>query len=188
MNLPNKLTVLRVVLVPVFLVFLLVSGIPYNYSFAFLVFTAASLTDLLDGNIARKRNLVTNFGKFLDPLADKILVTGALIAFVELRLASCIAVIIIVTRDFIVSAIRLIAVNNGRVVAANIWGKLKTVIQMVTIISVLLAMQLSISFGWFSTDLVIKCSNIAVWVLAAVTAISGWTYLAQNKDLISKDK
>lgn len=185
MNLPNKLTLARAVLVPVFLTFLLIPAIPYNYLFACIVFAIASLTDYFDGKIARSRNIVTTFGKFLDPLADKILVTGALIAFVQLGLAHSVAVIIIVARDFMVSGIRMLAVSsNGKVIAANWWGKVKTALQMIVILVVLAACQMAAgSAPLFSA--VQLWSGIAVWALAAYTLFSGIVYVVQNKELIN---
>lgn len=184
MNLPNKLTVLRTILVPVFLLFLLCSGIPNNYLWACIVFAVASFTDFLDGQIARKYNLVTNFGKFLDPLADKILVTCAIIAFVALDLASPIAAIIIVARDFMVSGLRLVAVSsNGKVIAANWWGKVKTALQMVSIVGILLAMQFA-AYGSLELAAVERWSNWITWFLAGFTGLSGAVYLAQNASLL----
>ncbi len=208
MNLPNKLTVLRTLLVPVFLLFLLVSSIPGNYLWAFIVFVAASLTDFFDGRIARKNNMVTTFGKFLDPLADKILVTCALVAFTALGLCHPVACIIIIARDYMVSAIRLLAVSDGgKVIAANIWGKIKTALQMVSICAVLLALHIAVEierayfmsntsiYGFFDLlsptgvyATVVTASNIAMWVLAAVTALSGAVYLKQNIHLIDTFK
>lgn len=188
MNLPNKLTILRAVLVPVFLVFLLIPTIPYNYLLAFVVFCIASFTDFLDGRIARKNNMVTSFGKFMDPLADKVLVTSALIALCALGFAPPVAGIIIVARDFMVSAIRLAAVSSeGKVIAANIWGKIKTAFQMVAICGVLLALHFASIYQVIVPD-VIFYSNIAMWALAAVTAISGGIYLKQNIELINTFK
>ncbi len=188
MNLPNKLTILRAVLVPVFLVFLLIPSIPYNYLLAFVVFCVASFTDYLDGRIARKHNMITSFGKFMDPLADKVLVTSALIALCSLGFAPAAAVIIIVARDFLVSAIRLVAVSNdGKVIAANIWGKVKTALQMVVICALLLALHFA-SIYQVIFPAVIFYGNIGMWLLAAVTAISGGVYLKQNIELINTFK
>ena len=130
MNLPNKLTMLRVILIPFFVVCEL---IPYSWGkwAALVIFVAASITDKLDGTIARKYNLITNFGKFMDPLADKLLVCSAMICFVGLGTLAPWIVIIIVAREFIISGFRLIAAENGRVIVAGIWGKAKTVVQMI---------------------------------------------------------
>ena len=123
MNLPNKLTILRIVMVPFFVFFLLADFVPHRYLFALILFCAASYTDHLDGKIARRDNLITNFGKLMDPLADKILVMSALICLVKLDLASAVCVILIMLREFAVTSVRLLAVEQGRVIAANNWGK-----------------------------------------------------------------
>ena len=138
MNLPNKLTILRIIMVPFFVFFLLAEFVPHRYLFALILFCAASYTDHLDGKIARRDNLITNFGKLMDPLADKILVVSALICMVRLDLASTVCVLLIMVREFAITSIRLLAVEQGRVIAANNWGKLKTVSQMVAIIAILL--------------------------------------------------
>lgn len=133
MNLPNRLTILRIVLVPFFIAAILIP-FPFHYLAALAVFGAASLTDYFDGTIARKRNLVTNFGKFSDPLADKILVLSALLCFVQNGLCDALLVIVVIFREFAVSSVRLMAASEGKVVAANIWGKVKTVTQITAII------------------------------------------------------
>src|SRR5574344_870006 len=135
MNLPNKLTVIRVILVPLFMFFFYFNSIPGNYIIALVLFAVASITDSLDGYIARKNKLVTDFGKFLDPLADKVLVTAALCCFVEKGLMSAVPLTIIVSREFMVSGLRLVTASKGVVVAAGIWGKLKTAFTMVAIIA-----------------------------------------------------
>ena len=139
MNLPNKLTILRVIMIPFFVFFMLVdvAGV-YTKYIALALFCIASLTDLLDGKIARKHNLVTNFGKFMDPLADKLLVCAAMICLVEMDRIESWVVIIIMSREFIISGFRLIASDNGIVIAASMWGKVKTVIQMTMIIVLIL--------------------------------------------------
>ena len=136
MNLPNKLTLGRIILVPFFVAALLIPFFLHTIV-ALVLFIAASITDMLDGRIARKRNLITDFGKFADPLADKILVLAALLCFVQNGWCDCIAVIIVLFREFTVTSIRLIAAAKGEVIAANIWGKVKTVTQMVAIITIL---------------------------------------------------
>ena len=149
MNLPNKLTLLRVMLIPFFLLFMYINT-PFHYLTALVIFAAASITDALDGKIARKRGLVTNFGKFLDPLADKILVIAALTVFVELddiRMGA-IPLIIISAREFMVSGLRLLAADSGIVVAAGIWGKLKTAFTMVTIVGILFWLSLCYDFSF----------------------------------------
>ena len=139
MNLPNKLTILRTIMIPVFLIFLYIPGLGMTGDvLAATIFVLASFTDLLDGKIARKYNLVTNFGKFMDPLADKLLVCSALIALVDLDRIPAWVVIIIIAREFIISGFRLIASDNGVVIAASYWGKFKTTFQMIMIILLIL--------------------------------------------------
>ena len=142
MNLANKLTLLRVILVPVFLIFLIGKGIPYGSIIATLIFIIASLTDQLDGYIARSRNQITNFGKFMDPLADKLLVTAALVSLSEMHLISGWIVVVIIAREFAVSGLRTLAASDGIIIAASWWGKLKTVTQMAAIITLLLKQDL----------------------------------------------
>lgn len=137
MNLPNKLTVLRVILIPFFLLFVLLFQIPHHMVFALIVFAAASITDWFDGKIARKHNLVTTFGKFLDPLADKLLVMTALICFTFERWIDPVAVVLILAREFMVTGLRLVVASEGVVVAAGIWGKLKTAFTMVALIAIM---------------------------------------------------
>lgn len=176
MNLPNKLTVLRVIMVPFFVFFMLTDvGGAANKWIALVLFIVASLTDMLDGKIARKYNLVTNFGKFMDPLADKLLVCSALICMIELDRLPAWFVIIIIAREFIISGFRLIAAENGVVIAANYWGKFKTVSQMVLIILLILNFD-----GFFAV-----LTQIFFWISLALTVISLITYIVQNKKVIS---
>lgn len=190
MNLPNKLTVLRIVLVPFFAAVLLIDFPLHNLA-ALALFGAASLTDLFDGKIARKRGLVTDFGKFADPLADKILVISALLCFVQLGICDCVAVIIVLFREFTVTSIRLIAASKGQVIAANIWGKVKTVSQIIAIICVLV-MQIVLDIGKLGLSL--PCGiggvffiigEVLIWISTFFTIISGVIYVAQNKQFIS---
>ncbi len=191
MNLPNKLTLLRVLLIPVFLVMIYVEAISYHFLWALVVFAAASFTDMLDGKIARKRGLVTNFGKFLDPLADKVLVITGLIVFVsldEIRM-SAIPLIIIVAREFMVSGLRLLAAEEGVVVAAGIWGKLKTAFTMVTLVVGLLYLTVAFDFGvavpdWFRTWVL----GGLIWISTALTILSGLVYLKGCWSYIDSDK
>lgn len=194
MNLPNKLTLLRVFLIPFFLLFMYIE-IPFHYLFALLIFTAASITDALDGKIARARNLVTNFGKFLDPLADKVLVISALAVFVEIPEINMGAIpfIIICAREFMVSGLRLLAADSGIVVAAGIWGKLKTAFTMVAIIASLVWMSachdFSFGFPQFFAEVVDKYVIPAlIWISVALTVISGAIYLKGYWHLIDSDK
>ena len=188
MNLPNKLTLLRIILVPFFIIAMLVN-FPFHYLVAGCIFGVASVTDTLDGKIARSRNLVTDFGKFADPLADKILVLTALVCFLQVGLLGsfgAIPVIIVLFREFAVSGIRLVAASSGKVVAANIWGKIKTVSQMVGI-SVIFAMQvvlevlnaMKVSTG-FITEVFYYIGNSLILLSKLFTFISGIIYLKDN--------
>ena len=175
MNLPNKLTVLRVVMIPFFVVFMLTGlGGDYGNYIALAIFIIASLTDLLDGKIARKRNLVTNFGKFMDPLADKLLVCSALICLVEMERLAAWMVIVIIAREFIISGFRLIASDNGVVIAASYWGKFKTTFQMIMII--LLILDLGGVFAVIETAV--------TWIALILTVVSLIDYLVKNKGIL----
>lgn len=178
MNLPNKLTIIRVLLIPFFVFFLLVpvAGDASRY-IALVIFIVASLTDLADGKIARKYNLVTNFGKFMDPLADKLLVCSALICFVEMSLLPAWIVIIIISREFIISGFRLIASDNGVVIAASYWGKFKTTSQMIMI--VLLIAQLP---GTVFDIL----EQLFIYIALILTVVSLIDYLIKNKNVLKQ--
>ncbi len=177
MNLPNKLTILRVIMVPFFVLFMLTNiGGEANKWIALSIFVVASFTDFLDGNIARKYNLVTNFGKFMDPLADKLLVCSAMICLVEMEKLPAWIVIIIIAREFIISGFRLVASDNGVVIAASYWGKFKTVFQMAMII--VLIMDLGGAF-----DLIGKCLII---IALALTIISLFDYIYKNKQVLTQ--
>lgn len=200
MNLPNRLTVARVLIVPVFLVVMLAPcGIAYRSLWALILFAAASYTDRLDGRIARRTNQVTNFGKFMDPLADKILVMSALICFVQFGLAEAWMVILILAREFLVTGIRLIAAERGRVIAANRWGKAKTVSQICAIIAVLafrfvlelveagrvprfavLGADCASAFG--------RAGNILILIATVFSVVSGAVYLIRNRSLVDAMK
>ncbi len=195
MNLPNKLTLIRAFLVPVFLVLALIDPIPFNFTASLAVFAAASLTDALDGHIARKNNLVTTFGKFLDPLADKVLVIAALAVFVDLDIISSVPFVIIIAREFMVSGLRLVAADSGVVVAAGFWGKLKTAFTMVSIVLILVVLAASRDFEWFGLELssgVETAVNVVIqtliWISTVLTVISGLVYLKGYWKLIDTDK
>ncbi len=174
MNLPNKLTVLRVILVPFFVAFLLLSKSSESLKWiALVLFIAASLTDLLDGKIARKYNLVTTFGKFMDPLADKVLTISGMICLIELGRIPSWIVVIIVAREFIISGFRLIATEHGIVIAANYWGKFKTTFQMIMIILMIV-----------NLPALSMVTNIVMWIALALTIISLITYIQQNMDVV----
>ena len=192
MNLPNKLTLLRIFLVPLFVAAMLIPFPLHNF-IALALFAAASITDLFDGRIARKRNLVTDFGKFADPLADKILVLAAMLCFVQNGLCDCVAVIIVLLREFAVTSIRLIAAAKGEVVAANIWGKVKTVTQMTAIIAILIMQSVCDFMTLSGTDipeLMTKCfflsGELLIWISTVFAIISGVIYLKQNWKFIDR--
>ena len=194
MNLPNKLTLLRVFLIPFFLICMYLK-FPFHYMAALAIFSAASITDALDGKIARSRNLVTNFGKFLDPLADKVLVLAALAVFVEIRdiRVGAIPLIIISAREFMVSGLRLLAANSGVVVAAGLWGKLKTAFTMIAIITALVWLSachdFSFNFPQTFCDIVdIWLIPALIWISTVLTIISGAIYLKGYWNLIDTDK
>jgi len=177
MNLPNKLTVLRVILIPFFVFFLLFD--PSNDVFkwvALAIFVIASLTDMLDGKIARKYNLITDFGKFMDPLADKLLVCSAMIGLIELGRIPSWIVIIIIAREFVISGFRLIAADKGRVIAASYWGKFKTTFQMIMVI---------LMIANINHPVISILTTVIMWVALALTIISLVDYLVKNKDVMS---
>ena len=190
LNLPNKLTLIRMVLAPIYLALMLIE-FPYHYIVALAVFSVASLTDMLDGKIARKNNLITVFGKLLDPLADKMLTTAALLAFMREGWCSIWIVMIVLTREFAVAGVRLIATAQGIVIPANYWGKAKTVSQMVFTIVIMLLAELDATFdifanaGWFTLA---RVSNIMLWITAVLTVVSGITYFVDSKKLIDFSK
>ena len=181
MNLPNKLTVLRVILIPFFVVFLLLS--PGNDLFKWIslaIFIIASLTDMLDGKIARKYNLITDFGKFMDPLADKLLVCSAMICLIDLGKIPSWVVVIIIAREFVIRGFRLVAADNGRVIAASYWGKFKTTFQMIMVI--LMIADLGAVIPYY--DIV---TTIIMWIALVLTIISLCDYIVKNKDVMSGD-
>ena len=180
MNLPNKLTVCRVILIPFFVFFLLFD--PASVSFKWIaigIFVIASLTDMLDGKIARKYNLITDFGKFMDPLADKLLVCSAMIGLIELGRIPSWIVIVIIAREFVISGFRLIASDNGRVIAASYWGKFKTTFQMIMVILMIADIQNNVFY---------MLTQVIMWIALALTIISLVDYLVKNKDVMNGSK
>ena len=174
MNLPNTITMIRIALVPVFMIVAL-SGIPYASFIATVIFTIASITDGLDGYIARKYNLVTNFGKFVDPLADKLLVTSALLIFVEMGIMPAWAVMLVISRDLIISSLRMLAAARGRVIQAVFSGKLKTTVHIICIILLMLNI------------LPPSIQTSAVWVMVIMSVYSCIDYMAKNIDILKDD-
>ena len=177
MNLPNKLTIFRVILIPFFIIFLLIPITSYDKWIALAIFIVASLTDLLDGKIARKYNLVTNFGKFMDPLAYKLFVCSALICLIELNKIPSWMVIIIIAREFIISGFRLVAADNGVVIAASYWGKFKTTFQMVAV-CLLIA----------DLEMLNVITQIILWIAVVLTVVSLIDYLIKNKNVMKESK
>ena len=176
MNLPNKLTIARVIMIPFFVLFLLIGlGGAASKWIALAIFIIASLTDLLDGHIARKYNLVTNFGKFMDPLADKLLVCAAMICLVEMGRLPAWIVIVIISREFIISGFRLIASDNGRVIAASYWGKFKTTFQM---------LMICLMIADIAQIAVVTAA--VMWIALVLTVVSLVDYLVKNKDVLSE--
>ncbi len=179
MNLPNKLTILRVIMIPFFVAALLYDG-GANQNMRYVaaaLFIIASLTDMLDGKIARKYNLVTNFGKFMDPLADKLLVCSALICMIELRELPAWMVIVIISREFIISGFRLVASDNGVVIAASYWGKFKTTFQMIGVVLLI-----------FNIPVLSTLTTIIVWIALALTVISLVDYIVKNAGVLTEGK
>lgn len=190
-NTPNKLTIGRIIATPFFMAALMIE-FPYHYAIALLIFAAASLTDMIDGKMARKYNLVTDFGKFLDPLADKMLTTAAFLVFIKLGIGWQITwiVFIVLFREFMIASLRLVTVSSGgKVIAANIWGKIKTVSQMAGIILALASYSLISDFG--ITGIKAGCDaaiSVLLWISAVLCVVSGAIYLAACKDHIDPTK
>ena len=196
MNLPNKLTLTRIVLVPVFMIFVSLTSLdavangtfqPLYYLLAGIVFAAASFTDFLDGHLARKWNMVTDFGKFADPLADKLLTTVAFIYMMRDGVCSPVVLCIILAREFAVSGLRMVAAGakDGKVIAANMWGKVKTVLQMLTVLFYYFAAALAGPADVMAVGLI---TQILCWLCGAATVLSGGIYLWQNRSLFMQAK
>ncbi len=200
MNLPNRLTAARILIIPFFLAALLgrwPAG--YHYLLALILFSAAALTDRIDGQIARARNQITDLGKFMDPLADKLLIVSALISLLADGLVNPWAVVLIVAREFMVTGLRLVAVEKGRVIAANRWGKAKTISQMAAVFTIL-ALQFVQEladggrlepftvFGMPSARAFADMGNVLLWISAVLTVASGLIYFAQNIDVVKNAK
>ena len=184
MNLPNKISLLRIILVPIFLIFLLVKfTVPfgrYTIYVAIFIFIFAAMTDSLDGYIARKHGLITKLGKLIDPLADKMLISGALIALVSLGEISVWPAFIIITREFAVTGFRAIASTEGHIIAASIWGKFKTILQIIAIVAVMINISIfKIPFDG---------TSILIWIATIVTVISGVDYIVKGWHLLRGEK
>ncbi len=180
MNLPNKLTILRVILIIPFVLCMLLPGLGATGKYvAVAIFIIASLTDMLDGKIARKNNLVTNFGKFMDPLADKLLVCSAMICLTANDKLAAWIVIVIISREFIISGFRLVASDNGVVIAASYWGKFKTTFQMIMIVMLILD---------FDNDIYRVCATTVTYIALILTVVSLIDYIAKNKEVLKEQK
>lgn len=195
MNLANKLTILRILLIPFFLIFITIKGVTYGKLIAIAIFIVASITDKLDGYIARSRNQVTRFGKFMDPLADKLLVTAALISLVEYRIIPNWVATIIIAREFAVTGLRTVAAAEGIVIAASKWGKAKTVTQIIAIVLALVNLNYNhVSLGIirrfinYPHKFLNVTTDIAMGLAVIITIISGVDYFVKNKEVMRTDK
>ncbi|MDE5995034.1 MAG: CDP-diacylglycerol--glycerol-3-phosphate 3-phosphatidyltransferase [Oscillospiraceae bacterium] len=195
LNTPNKLTIARMIITPLFLAVIMKENLPHKFLWAMLIFITASITDAVDGKLARKNNQVTNFGKLLDPIADKVLTTAALLAFMKLGLCNIWIVMIVLTREFAIASIRMIAASNGVVIPANIWGKLKTVSQMVFTIAIMLLGEVYSYAENFVPGVTVprfltlsNISNTLLWITAVLTVISGIIYIKDSKNAIDYSK
>ncbi len=186
MNLPNRLTLVRIILTPFYLAAMVID-FNYHYLLAALIFIVASITDFLDGKIARKNNIVTTFGKLCDPVADKMLTTAALLAFMQIGICNIWIVMIILTREFLVTSFRLVATSQGVVIAAGIWGKIKTASQMVFSIAIMIGIHFVEAFN-LDFEMFSLVSNILLWITAGLTVVSGIKYLYDGKKVIDFSK
>lgn len=197
-NTPNKLTIARIIITPVYLAVILWDSLPHRFLIATLIFSIAAITDAIDGKLARKNNQITNFGKLLDPIADKVLTTSALLAFMTMGLCNIWIVMIVLTREFTIASIRMIAAANGVVIPANIWGKVKTVSQMTFTILIMLICETDyIIRDVIKSDILLKLpefinvasvSNLLLWITAILTVISGVIYIKDSKNVIDFSK
>lgn len=198
LNTPNKLTIARMIITPIYLAVILWEGLPHRFLIATLIFSVAAITDAIDGKLARKNGEITNFGKLLDPIADKVLTTSALLALMEMGLCNIWIVMIVLTREFAIASIRMIAASNGTVIPANIWGKLKTVSQMTFTIVIMLLCEVDYIINdvlhsnclekvpsWLTLS---NVSNGLLWITAVLTVISGIIYIKDSKNLIDYSK
>ncbi len=191
LNTPNKLTLARMIITPVFLAVILWESLPHRFLIATAIFSLASVTDAVDGHLARKNNQITNFGKLLDPIADKVLTTSALLAFMQMGLCNIWIVMLVLTREFAIASIRMIAAAGGVVIPANMWGKAKTVSQMVFTITIMLLGEI---FAYANLDFLpqwatlANISNTLLWITAVLTVISGAIYIKDSKNVIDFSK
>ena len=188
MNTPNKLTVFRIVITPIFLVFLLYERIPHHFLLAFLVFLTASITDFIDGRLARKNNQITEIGKIMDPIADKMLTTAALLGFLKFGLCSVWVIMVILTREFAVTGLRMASSLQNKVIPANIFGKIKTAMQMVFSSGILLFSEINIYKKIIDDNIFSAVSNVLFWITAVMAVVSGIIYIIKSKAIIDFSK
>lgn len=194
LNVPNTLTIARIFITPIFLAIILIENLPHRFLIACLVFSLGAITDAVDGHLARKNNQITNFGKFLDPIADKVLTTAALLAFMSMGLCNIWIVMLVLTREFAIASVRMIAASGGVVIPANIWGKIKTVSQMTFTILIMLLGETWEIISNTNADLFEKLpdlsliSNGLLWITAVLTVISGVIYLKDSRKIIDFTK
>lgn len=194
LNTPNLLTIARIFITPIFLAVILMDTLSHKFLIACIIFLIASITDAVDGHLARKNNQITNFGKFLDPIADKILTTSALLAFMSMGLCNIWIIMLVLVREFAIASVRMIAATNGVVIPANIWGKIKTVSQMVFTILIMLLGEVWEIISKINVSIFDKLpdlsliSNGLLWITAILTIISGIIYLNDSKKIIDFTK
>ncbi len=194
LNVPNTLTIARISITPIFLAIILMENLPHRFLIACLVFSLGAITDAVDGHLARKNNQITNFGKFLDPIADKVLTTAALLAFMSMGLCNIWIIILVLTREFAIASVRMIAASGGVVIPANIWGKIKTVSQMTFTILIMLLGETWDVISTVNAELFAKLpdlsliSNGLLWITAVLTVISGVIYLKDSRKIIDFTK
>lgn len=194
LNIPNILTIARIIITPFFLWTILSESLPHRFLIACIVFSVGAITDAVDGHLARKNNQITNFGKFLDPIADKVLTTSALLAFMSMGLCNIWIVMLVLTREFAIASVRMIAASGGVVIPANVWGKIKTVTQMVFTILIMLLGEAWNAVQNYNQELFLKLpdlslvSNGLLWITAIFTVISGVIYLIDSRKIIDFTK
>ncbi len=194
LNTPNLLTIARIIITPFFLWCILAENLPHRFLIACIVFSIGAITDAVDGHLARKNNQITNFGKFLDPIADKVLTTSALLAFMSMGLCNIWIVMLVLTREFAIASVRMIAAAGGVVIPANIWGKIKTVTQMVFTILIMLLGEIWNTVENYNQEVFEKLpelslvSNGLLWIVAIFTVISGMIYLIDSRKIIDFTK
>ena len=194
LNIPNMLTIARIIITPFFLWTILSESLPHRFLIACIVFSIGAITDAVDGHLARKNNQITNFGKFLDPIADKVLTTSALLAFMSMGLCNIWIVMLVLTREFAIASVRMIAASGGVVIPANVWGKIKTVTQMVFTILIMLLGEVWERVENYSQELFARLpdlslvSNGLLWITAIFTVISGVIYLYDSRKIIDFTK